>query len=436
MAGCGSAVGPPALMRHRHILWNLAGLGLPLLVALIAVPRLLELLGAQRFGLLALAWGLIGYASALDLGIGRATTQAVAAMRGGRADSGIADVVHSALRLTICSGAVAMLAIALAALAGVQSSIEAAGVPAREMQRSLLLLAFALPLQAIAATYRGVNEAFLNFAGINLLRMLLGAANFAAPWLIARWTVELHWLVATLVLSRALALVFYRSQARQCLRREGHGAGRYRRDVARRLLGFGAGFTVSGIVGPLMVQSDRFFVGALLGAAAVTTYVIPYEVVVQALIGVGAVASVIFPVVSSLLRADPPAAAALFRLWRTRVTVAMTLLMAGLAALLPALLGWWLHAEPSVDSIAIGRILCVGVVFNSVGTMYFSLLHARGLTRATAVLHLAELPVYFLLLFGLLQGVGVVGCALAWTLRTMVDALLLIAISRSASARS
>lgn len=75
-------------MRTRSILWNLLGLGLPLLIAAVTVPKLLTLIGSERFGFLALAWGLIGYAGALDLGIGRATTQRVAALIGAGGTSG------------------------------------------------------------------------------------------------------------------------------------------------------------------------------------------------------------------------------------------------------------------------------------------------------------------------------------------------------------
>lgn len=65
-------------MHYRNIIWNLLGLGLPLIIAALTVPGLISIVGTERFGLLALAWGLIGYAGALDLGIGRALTQRIA----------------------------------------------------------------------------------------------------------------------------------------------------------------------------------------------------------------------------------------------------------------------------------------------------------------------------------------------------------------------
>lgn len=63
-------------MRIKNIAWNLAGLGGPLIVAALTIPALIRMIGLERFGLLALAWGLIGFAGIFDLGIGRATTNA------------------------------------------------------------------------------------------------------------------------------------------------------------------------------------------------------------------------------------------------------------------------------------------------------------------------------------------------------------------------
>ncbi|MNL88817.1 hypothetical protein D3C87_2187660 [compost metagenome] len=54
--------------------------------------------------------------------------------------------------------------------------------------------------------------------------------------------------------------------------------------------------------------------------------------------------------------------------------------------------------------------------------MYFALLHARGRTRATAMLHLVEVPLYIATLLALTKAFGVSGAAIAWSLRMCVDA--------------
>src|SRR5215469_5003968 len=59
-------------------IWNLIGQIAPILVAMCVIPFLVHHLGVDRFGVLTLAWILVGYLSLLDLGIGRATTKLLA----------------------------------------------------------------------------------------------------------------------------------------------------------------------------------------------------------------------------------------------------------------------------------------------------------------------------------------------------------------------
>ncbi|GIZ51616.1 oligosaccharide flippase family protein [Noviherbaspirillum aridicola] len=413
-----------------RIAWNLFGFALPLAIAAAAIPQLLSLIGSERFGYLALAWGVIGYASVIDLGIGRAATRLVSCLRGGGHRDRIPDVVASAAWLTRVTGAIGMLALVAAAWLGAHRLVPSAVVPERELQLALLFLALALPMQAMSATWRGVNEAWLNFAPVNLLRVLLGAANFGGPWLVALFVQDLHWLVATLVVSRAAALACYRGFALRCLRRAGLGTGRFAAGPARQLLHFGGWHSLSSLLNPLLVQADRFLIGALVSAAAVTAYVIPYELAVQCLVLSGAVTSVAFPLISQLLQSDAERAACLFRSWQRRLGLAMAVAMGTLAWFMPDLLHVWLQGRVPGESVVVGRILCAGVFFNSVGAMYFALLHAQGKTRQTALLHLLEVPPYLVLLWLLIGQWGVVGAALAWSMRVSLDAAALACLCR------
>ncbi|MBC7620137.1 MAG: flippase, partial [Candidatus Saccharibacteria bacterium] len=58
----------------RNTLWNLAGTTIPMVAALALIPYTLSRLGSESFGVLTLIWGLIGYFSVFDLGVGRALT--------------------------------------------------------------------------------------------------------------------------------------------------------------------------------------------------------------------------------------------------------------------------------------------------------------------------------------------------------------------------
>ena len=66
-------------MRDRdhffNIISNVTGMGLPMLVGMLTVPGLLQRLGHERFGVVALGGGRVGFLGFLDLGLGRALTQ-------------------------------------------------------------------------------------------------------------------------------------------------------------------------------------------------------------------------------------------------------------------------------------------------------------------------------------------------------------------------
>ena len=88
----------------KNVIWNLLGSGLPLLAAALFVPFTLKLLTIEGFGLLTLIWGLIGYFSLFDLGVGRALTYQLSTLRDKKLDSEITGTLRAGLLLTFLTG--------------------------------------------------------------------------------------------------------------------------------------------------------------------------------------------------------------------------------------------------------------------------------------------------------------------------------------------
>jgi O-antigen/teichoic acid export membrane protein len=174
-----------------------------------------------------------------------------------------------------------------------------------------------------------------------------------------------------------------------------------------------------------MLQADRFMIGVLLSAAVVSLYVIPYEVVVQSLVLVGAVSATVFPAFSRMISSQPELLPAYFQLWLVRVAVTMLLVAACLAVVLPWLLPLWLGDKSTPQMAQVGQVLCIGVFANAVAAMYYALIQAHGRADITAKFHLIELPVFLLLLWSFVNLIGPVGAALAWSCRMLLDLALL-----------
>ncbi len=403
---------------------------MPLLIAAVTVPHLLSALGGQRFGLLTLAWGLIGYASALDFGVGRAATHQIAELRGtsdAEEHDKMAIVLSTAVNVTMVTGGGAALCIVGSLLFGVDAFIKADQVSAQEIRLSIVLLAVALPLQAISAAYRGVNEAFLQFRGVSVVRILLGGANFGFPFLIALFTQKMYWLVTSLVVSRGIALFVYRYLAHQCMDQVVDGRrAKFSKAVAKRLIKFGGWFTLSSVLNPIVAAADRFYIASLISATVVATYVIPYEMVAQSLILVGAVTTVIFPFLSQIRASDPVRAKKMFFRALTGSAVAMGIVALGIWFLGGMVLNIWLGSSISEQSRDIVRILSLGLVPYALGTMCVAQLHSMGRTDWTAKLNIVEFPLFLALIFYSIKNFGLIGAAWAWVLRVMIDAAFLL----------
>lgn len=418
-------------MKLSSIAWSFSGLGLPLLVALLTIPPLLHTLGPERFGLLSLAWTLTAMSGLFDLGLGRATTRLVADQLGRGDMLAPRRTVAAAVRMAALAGIAGASLLGVATLLGLDGVMRITDVPATELRQALWLLTLAIPLQTLIATYRGVSEACQRFRGISLLRMALGVSNFVAPLLVAQLSTHLAALIAVLVVARLLACIGFRALAMSAL--PPGPSTPITPDDRHQLLHSGGWFTVSALVSPLLVQADRFFIGALLPAAAIATYTVPFDMITQLLIGVTAVSTVAFPSITSLLQSNPLEARQQLRRWLARVAIGMAVVCAFVAVLLPVGLSIWVgNALPS-EAVAVGRWLCLGVWINAIGSMYFAWLHAQGRFKATGILHMIELPLYIAVLLVLLKQFGVLGAAFAWTARVSVDSICLAWLARARS---
>jgi O-antigen/teichoic acid export membrane protein len=98
----------------RNSAFNIIGLVVPVVLAVVAIPPLVRGFGPDRFGILTLAWAAIGYFSLFELGLSRALTQAVAQRLGGSDRHEIASIVWTTQALLFALGSCAGIVLALA----------------------------------------------------------------------------------------------------------------------------------------------------------------------------------------------------------------------------------------------------------------------------------------------------------------------------------
>jgi O-antigen/teichoic acid export membrane protein len=96
----------------RNTIWNLVGQTAPLLVAFITIPILIKQIGVDRFGVLSVAWMLIGYFSLFDFGIDQGLTKIVADRLGSGEHNEIPTLVWTSLAILLALGLLSGAALA------------------------------------------------------------------------------------------------------------------------------------------------------------------------------------------------------------------------------------------------------------------------------------------------------------------------------------
>jgi O-antigen/teichoic acid export membrane protein len=413
----------------RNTVWNIIGSVAPMAVAVFCIPILIRGLGKERFGVLTLAWALIGYASLFDLGLGRALTQLVARKLGAGEDGEVPSIAWTSMLLMLLLGfsGAAIVFVISPWLAGrglhVQATLNA------ETQQAFRFLALSLPFVITTAGLRGLLEAHQRFGLINALRIPMGVFTFAGPLMALVFSKSLVPVVAVLVGGRIVAwgghLVLCLWVAPE-LRR----SVVWERSAVGPLMRFGGWMTVTNVVSPLMVTLDRFLIGALVSVTEVAYYATPYEVVTKFWLLPGALMGVMFPAFSSSFAQNSERTASLF--WRSVKSLLLVLFPGMLCVVVLAQDGLrlWLGTEFAQHAYRVLQILAVGVFVNSLAQVPSALLQGVGRPDQTATLHLIELPLYLGLLWWLISTRGIEGAATAWTTRVGVDALFLFGLAR------
>lgn len=405
----------------RNTAINLAGIIIPLGVAVIAVPVLVHSLGADRFGILSLAWALIGYFALLDFGLGRALTQSASQALGAGEEQRLRDLSVVSIATMFTLGIVGGIIVAALTPWLAYSVLEMDSALRPEAASSFYLLAVSLPFVLATIGFRGLLEAHQHFGLATALRLPYAIFNFVGPLLVLPWSRSLVPIVAVLVAGR---LVMFLTHLAACARRYPwliKGTPLSGVSTLRPLLRDGGWMMISNVVSPLMVYLDRFVIGALISMTAVTFYVTPFELASKLLFLPAAVLGVFFPAFAATYTQDRQHTALMFDRANRLVLIGVFPAVLIFVAFAREILLLWVGPEFAARSTTIMQLLAIGMLINSLAQVPVAFLQATRRADLTAKMHLVEFPLYAAMIVLLGRSLGVTGVALAWTLRVSID---------------
>lgn len=415
-------VGARDISSIKNSAYNMLGLGVPLLVALVTIPILLEQLGSAKFGILTLIWAIVSYFGVFDFGLGRAVTQRLSAATSNGDEYLFAKIIGTALSLMILLGVVALVILCLVAYFYAHDIGRT--IDFREVQYAIYYMAFGMPAIVLTSCYRGILEAVERFDIVNIIRFPMGIFTFVGPVLaIYVWSSRLDVIAATLVAGRIVGCMVH---ARYALRAIGvsHRELAFDQAMVKPLIAYGGWLTVTNIASPMMTYLDRFIVSAIISPVAVAYYVTAQELVIRISIIPSSIVSVMFP---QSAKVGNSASSQMDMVRRFTLLVVVAAIPLSILMLIFAydILAIWINPVFASNSFRLLQILVVAGIFSAVAQPPYTFIQALGYSKPTGLVHLIELPMYCGLVYFLTLQYGIVGTALAWLARVLIDMVIM-----------
>ena len=413
-----------------NVFWNLFALLGPFLAAIVAFPKLIEGLGEIRFGILGIAWMIVGYFNLFDLGLSRALTKLVAEKHAqGHDEDGISVLIWTSMLMMLIMGLFGMIFFYVISPWLANDLLKIPHDLKAETLTTLYLLSTSIPIVIITSGLRGILAAHQQFGIINAIRAPLGIFTFPGPLVVLPFSNSLTAVVGILVVGRIISCGVY---ALFCLRIESDLQNLVRIDLSliKPLISFGGWITISNIVGPLMVYMDRFLIGSVVSMTAVTYYLPSYEVASRLLLIPGSIMQVIFPALTTNFVKDRMRTTFIFNKSIKYIFIMLFPVVLIIFTFAQEGLNFWVGSDIASNGSLVLQVLILGVLINSLANVPFGMVQAAGRPDLTGKLHFIELPFYILLLWILLDSYGIIGVAIAWTVRITMDAFILFAISK------
>jgi O-antigen/teichoic acid export membrane protein len=404
----------------KNTTYNLTGALITFALSLVTIPIYISLIGVDRFGIMAVAWLLLGYFGLFDLGLGTATAQRIA-MTTDSNPSLCAETFWTALAMNSALGVIGGILIWPIAIYFFDNVFSVDEVLRPELSKAIFWLVLAVPLSTLSGVLTGALQGRAKFLELNIIAL----ANSVFVQLIPLMVALLHgpdlaWLLPATILARVFMLVtlFWRCR----IHIFGGQLLTISHNQARELLQFGGWVTVTSLVGPLMVIIDRFVIGATIGAKSVTYYTVPFQMAERTTILSGALSSALFPRLTSSTVAERGRLA--FLATQSLATI-MTPLFILSVLLIEPFLQWWINPDFATKAGLSAQILIISFWINSFAKVPYIQLQAAGRPDLVAKSHFIELIPYLLLLYIGLHVAGLAGAAMAFGIRILSDCILL-----------
>lgn len=418
----------------KNSVFNLLGQILPMLVGVITIPYIIKGIGTDGYGILSIAFLVLGYFSIFDLGLSRATVKFVA-------EHLSPDQIHKVPGLVWTS---LSLLVGLGCLFGIIGALFVPVMMTRffkmpvsfigDARLSIFILCLAMPIMLGNDALRGVLEAAQRFDLVNFVKVPASVLFYLAAAVAIPFGINVPGIVSILVAIRLVSALVYLVLCFHVfpgLRNFGLS-----REAIRPLTVFGGWIMISNVTGPVFGYLERFMIASMLSVSMLTFYSVPFDLVGKTLVFPMSIIPSLFPYFSYHGTKGRNEVSEV----TSRVSKYMLLILTPAAAVFfffaRQILQLWLGTEFANQSTVVMQLVTVLFFLNAFAMLPFTSVQALGRPELKAILDVVVLPIYALSAWWLMRRAGVDGAALAKLLVTILDFSVLYVIASKLKAFS
>jgi len=417
---------PTAKTLAKNTAFNFLGQVLVALTAIIMVPMIVKGLGYASYGLLSLALVVLGSFSILEMGLGRSTTKFIAEYLNNGDWENLSAIFWSSLGLQLMLGALAGFFIASSAPI-IAKSVNITTDKLTDVVNTIYVLALSAPIVLVSSSLRGTLEGAQRFDLVNYIKTITNISTYIIPAISIKFHLNVPTIVFLIFAVRILASIGYLFS---CL----HILPPLRKPIiikkihASSLFSYTGWVAISNIIVPFLTQIDRYLLATIVSVSAVTFYTVPFEILNGLWIIPGSISGVLFPAFSSLYaNKNTDDIVNIYIRPIKYILLTLTPIVLIISIFAKDILLLWQGTTFADNSTIVLQILVIGVLINSLEWVPANLLMGIGRADLPAKVHIVQTPLYLALVYLFILKWGLIGAALAFTLRVIFEAVLIFA---------
>ena len=405
--------------------WVLMGQVLPLIATFVASPFVIRSLGSESYGVLILVGLISSYFSFADFGMSMASTKFGSEAYGNRSPEKEAMIIRTSALIAFCSSLLITLPMFFFSEQIVSDLLNVPEKLQHQANIALKITAFAFECSILSSVFNTPQLSRLRMdinvliqGGTKILMTLttpivlyLGGGIIEASFVAFFYAAVI--LTAHLVVSGRLLPQLYQFSVD--------------RKLVRPLMKFGGNMVIFGIGLILLNNLEKFLLTRLVSVRSLAYYSIASTFAGMTSMFSMAMVQTLIPAFSQLLGANKRAE--LENLFARTVKISLMGLLPSILFLLiiaKPFFTIWAGREYGINSIYPFYILLIGIFFSIIVYVPNCILISSGKSDVFAKFYLFEIVPYAAFAYFLVSNFGIIGAAIAWSAREVVNALFFL----------